>query len=143
MIKVGARQIQLDFDPILRQNPILEGGSEVNLVWSTGNVALDHYLMPTMNNNSLIQIGGPEKGQCGTRTEANSARSCHEAPALTSQFSQQPKQQWEQELSSHHLELDASEVDVPVDNTGDISLIEEGEVPLSSVAFARAVSDSQ
>ena len=96
-----------------------------------------------MNDNFLIQIGGPEKGQCGTRTEANSARSCHEAPALTSQFSQQPKQQWEQELSSHHLELDASEVDVPVDNTGDISLIEEGEVPLSSVAIARAVSDSQ
>ena len=46
-------------------------------------------------------------------------------------------------MSSHHLEQDASEVDVPVDNAGDVSLIEEGEVPLSSVAFARALFDSQ
>ena len=54
------------------------------------------------------QIDGSEKGQCGTRTEANSARSCHEAPVRTSQFLQQPKEQWEQEMSSHHLELDAN-----------------------------------
>ena len=46
-------------------------------------------------------------------------------------------------MSSHHLKLDASEVDVPVDNAGDISLIEDDKVPLSSVAFARALSDSQ
>ena len=46
-------------------------------------------------------------------------------------------------MSSHHLELDASEVNVPVNNAGDVSLIEEDEVPLSSVAFARALSDSQ
>ena len=89
------------------------------------------------------QIDGSEKGQCGTRTEANSARSCHEVPALTSQFSLQPKEQREQELSSRHLELDASEVDVLVDSAGDVSLIGEGEVSLSSVAFARALSDSQ
>ena len=95
-----------------------------------------------MNNNSLTQIGGPEKGQCGTGTEANSARSCHEVPALTSQFSLQPKEQREQELSSHHLKLDASEVDVPVNNAGDTSLIDESEVPLSSVVFAQALSDN-
>ena len=44
---------------------------EVNLLWSTGNVALDQHLMPTMNKNSLIQIGGPEKGQCRIRAEAS------------------------------------------------------------------------
>ena len=58
-----------------------------------------------------------KKGQCGTRAEANSARRCHEAAALMSQwslFSQQPKIQWKQELSSHHLDLNANEVDVPV-----------------------------
>ena len=67
--------------------------TEVNLKWSTGNLALDRYLIPTMNDNSLIQIGGPEKGQCGTRAEANLALSCHEAPALNSQFSQQMRVQ--------------------------------------------------
>ena len=59
---------------------------EVNLVWSTGNVALDRYLMPIINNNSLIQIGGPEKGQCGMRAEASSVHSCHRALALSSVF---------------------------------------------------------
>ena len=57
-----------------------------NLRWSTGNVALDNYLMPTMNYNSLIQIGGPEKGQCGMRVESSSAHNHHEAPALSSVF---------------------------------------------------------
>ena len=43
--------------------------------------------MPTMDNNSLIQMGGPEKGQCGTEAEANLARSYHATPALTPQWS--------------------------------------------------------
>ena len=65
--------------------------------------------MHTINNNSLIQIGGPEKDQCGTKAKANLARSCHATPAQASQlllFLQQPKIQWKQEWSSHHLELD-------------------------------------
>ena len=78
-----------------------------------------------MNNNSLIQIGGPEKGQCGTGAETNSAYSCHEAPVLTSQFSQQPRVQWEQELPSHHLELNDDEGDVAVSNAGNVSLTDE------------------
>ena len=83
-----------------------------------------------MNDNSVIQIGGPEKGQCGTAAEAKSARSCHEAPTLTSQF-------------SHHLELDANEVDGVVSNAGDVSLTEEGEVPVSSVVFSQTRSDNR
>ena len=40
--------------------------SKCSMIWSTGNVALDRYLMPFMNYNFLMQIGGPEKGPCGT-----------------------------------------------------------------------------
>ena len=87
-----------------------------------------------MNNNSRIQIGV---------LEANSARSCHEAPALTPQFSQQLRVQWVQELSSHHLELDANEVDVAVSNFGVVSLTDEGEVFVFSVLFAQALSDNR
>ena len=110
--------------------------------WSTGYVALDHYLMPTMNNNSLIQIDGPEKGQCGMRAESSSAHNHHEAPVLTSQFSQQLRVEWKQGLSSHHLELDANKIDVVVSNAGDVSLTDESKVPVSSVVFAKALSDN-
>ena len=76
--------------------------------WSTRNVALDHYLMLTMNNNSLTQIGGPEKGQCGIRAEASSAHNHHEA-------SLPPKQQLELELPYHWHELNATVSDVFLD----------------------------
>ena len=72
----------------------LPKGTEVNLLWSTGNVALDRYIMLTMNYDCLIQIAGPGKGLCGIIAEANSACSCPVVPALTSQwlrFLQQPK----------------------------------------------------
>ena len=71
---------------------------EVNLLWSTGKVVLDQHLMPTMNKNSLIQIGGPEKGQCGMRAEASLDRNRREAPARLSLTSLPPKPQLEQEL---------------------------------------------
>ena len=112
----------------------------MNLTWSTGNGALDHYIMPTLNNNSPIQIGGPAKGQCGTRDKANSARNGHAAPALTSQwslFSQQPKTQWEQELSTHHLKLDTNGINVLVCSAVNVSLSDKGEVPVYSVSFQR------
>ena len=56
------------------------------MIWSTGTVALDHHLKYTMDNNSVIQIGGPENGQCGTKAKANLACSCHAAPAQASQL---------------------------------------------------------
>ena len=43
-------------------------------------------LMPTMNNNSLIQSDGPEKNQRGMRAEASLAHNRHGAPALPSVF---------------------------------------------------------
>ena len=41
--------------------------------------------MPTMNNNSLIQIDGPDKGQCGMKAEASSAHksSCSFSTAVS------------------------------------------------------------
>ena len=39
-----------------------------------------------MKNDSLIQIGGPEKGQCGMRAEASSCHNYHGGPALPSVF---------------------------------------------------------
>ena len=56
--------------------------SEISLIFSTANVALDRYLMPTIDNNSLIHIGGPEKAQCGITTEVSSAYSHHGVSAL-------------------------------------------------------------
>ena len=91
--------------------------SEVNLLWSTGNVALDHYLMPTMNN-SLIQIGGPEKGKCGMRAEASLDHSHHEASAHLSLSSLPPKPQLEQELPYLYHELNASEGNISLGTVG-------------------------
>ena len=61
-----------------------------------------------MNNNSLIQIGGPEKGQCGMRAEASLDHNRREAPAHLSLSSLQPKPQLEQELPYLYHELDTS-----------------------------------
>ena len=113
------------------------------MVYTTEYVALDQYLTPTMNNNSLIQIDSPEKGKCGLRAESSSAHNHHEASLLTSQFSQEPRVMWEQGLSSHNLELDANKIDVTVSNAGDVSLTDEGEVPVSFVVFAQALSDNR
>ena len=101
------------------------------LMWSTEKVTLNLYLIPTMNNNSRIQVGGPEKGQCGMRAEASSTHNRHEIPALPSLSSLPLKPKLEQEFSSHHLELDANEVDV--------SVCGAGNVPLSDEAFDQAV----
>ena len=49
--------------------------------------------MLIVTNNSLIQIGGPEKGQCGMGAEASSAHSHYEASALKSRSSQPRKPQ--------------------------------------------------
>ena len=68
--------------------------------------------MPTMNKNSLIQIGGPEKGQCGMRAEASLDHNRRAAPARLSLFSLPPKTQLEQELPYLQYELDASVGDV-------------------------------
>ena len=51
--------------------------------------------------------------------------------------------QGEQELFSHHFVLDVNKVDVPVCSAGDIFLSDEGEVPVSSVVFAQALSGNQ
>ena len=104
-------------------------------MWSTEKVTLDRYLIPTMSNNSLIQIGGPEKGQCGMRAEASSTHNRHETPALPSLSSLPPKPKLEQEFSSHRLELDANEVDVPVCSAGNVPLIDKG--------FDQALSDNR
>ena len=84
--------------------------TEVSLIWFTGNVASDCYLMLTMNNNFLIQISGLENDQC-----ASLAHNRHGAPALPSLSSLSPKPQFEQELPYHYLELDTSVGNVCVD----------------------------
>ena len=56
--------------------------SEISLIFSTANVALDHYLMPSTDNNSLIHIGSPEKDQFGIKTWVSSAYSHHRISAL-------------------------------------------------------------
>ena len=103
------------------------------MLWSTGNVALDQHLMPTMNKNSLIQIGGPEKGQCGMRAEASLNQNHHAAPAHLSLFSLPPKPQLKQELPYLYPELDASVGDVSLDTVGDVSLDTVGDVSLDEM----------
>ena len=75
-----------------------------------------------MNKNSLIQIGGPEKGQCGMRAEASLDQNHHAAPAHLSLFSLPPKPQLEQELPYLYHELDASVGDVSLGTVGDVFL---------------------
>ena len=76
--------------------------------------------MPTVNHNSLIQIGGPEKGQCGIGAESRSAHR-HRA-TLQRLSSPPPKPQLGQELLYLYLELDASEGNVPLGTVGDVCL---------------------
>ena len=78
--------------------------------------------MPTMNKNSLIQIGGTEKGQCGMRAEASLDHNRREAPARLSLLSLPPKPQLEQELPYFYPELDASVGDVSLGTVGGVSL---------------------
>ena len=75
-----------------------------------------------MNKNSLIQIGGPEKGQCGMRAEASLHRSRREVPTHLSLSSLLPKPQLEQELPYLYHELDASVGDVSLGTAGDVFL---------------------
>ena len=75
-----------------------------------------------MNNNSLIQIGGLEKGQCGMRAEASSAHNHHEASARLSLSSLPPKPQLKQELPYLYHELDPSVGDVSLGTVGDVFL---------------------
>ena len=75
-----------------------------------------------MNKNSLIQIGGPEKGQCGMRAEASLHRSRREVPTHLSLSSLLPKPQLEQELPYLYHELDASVGDVSLGTVGDVFL---------------------
>ena len=86
-----------------------------------------------MNKNSLIQIGGPEKGQCGMRAEASLNQNHHAAPAHLSLFSLPPKPQLEQELPYLYPELDASVGDVSLDTVGDVSLDTVGDVSLDEM----------
>ena len=79
-----------------------------------------------MNINSVIQICGLEKGQCGMRAEASSAHNHHEAPALPSLSSLPPKQQLEQELPYHCHERVPNVADVSLNIVSDIFL-DEGE----------------
>ena len=46
-------------------------------------------------------------------------------------------------MSFCHLELDTKDVDMPVRSAGDVSLSDEGKMPVSSVVFAQASSDTQ
>ena len=78
--------------------------------------------MPTMNKNSLIQIGGPEKGQCGMRAEANLDHNRREAPARLSLSSLLPKPQLEHGLPYLYHELDASVGNVSLGTVGDVFL---------------------
>ena len=68
--------------------------------------------MPTIKNNSLIQIGGLEKGQCGMKAKANSAHNCCGAPTLQSPSSLPPKPQLGQKLPYRYLKLNTSMSDV-------------------------------
>ena len=86
--------------------------------------------MPTMNKNSLIQIGGPEKGQCGMRAEASLDHNRRAAPARLSLFLLPPKPQLEQELPYLYHELDSSVGDVSLGTVGDVSLGTVGDVSL-------------
>ena len=81
--------------------------------------------MPTVNHNSLIQIIGPEKGQCGIGAKASSAYS-HRA-TLQPLSSPPPKPQLEQELPYRSLGLDASVGDFSL-STVDDACLGEGEM---------------
>lgn len=65
--------------------------------------------MPTINRSSSIQIGGPEKSQCGIKPEASSAHNHHGASILHSLSSPPLKPQFRQQLPYHPIEQDASE----------------------------------
>ena len=75
-----------------------------------------------MNKNSLIQIGGPEKGQCGMRAEASLDRSRREVPTHLSLSSLLPKPLLEQELPYLYHELDASVGDASLGTVGHVFL---------------------
>ena len=81
--------------------------------------------IPSINNNSLIQIGGLEAAQCGMRADASSAHNRRNAPTLHSRSSPLPKPQLEQELSYDYLKLNASVSDVSLNTVGDACLDEE------------------
>ena len=83
---------------------------------------LDQHLMPTMNKNFLIQIGGLEEGQFGMRAEASLDHDRREAPARLSPSSVLPKPQFEQELPYLYHKLDASVGDVSLGTVGDVFL---------------------
>ena len=72
-------------------------------------------LVPTKNNNFLIQISGPEYSQCGMKAEASLAHNRHGAPALPSLSSLPPKPQLGLKLPYHHLELNTSVGNICVD----------------------------
>ena len=75
-----------------------------------------------MNNNSLIQIGGLAKGQCGIRVEASLDHNHHEAPARLSLFSLPPRPQLKQALPYLYHELDASVGDASLGTVGHVFL---------------------
>ena len=75
-----------------------------------------------MKNDSLIQIGGPEKGQCGMRAEASSYHNYHGGPALPYLSSLSPKPQWGRELPYHYFELVVSVSDISPSTVGDLCL---------------------
>ena len=101
---------------LINQWPYLVGHNneacKVSLIWSTGNVAVDRYLIPTMNTNFRIQIGGPEKGQYSMGAEASSAYNRRGASILQPLSSLLLKPQVGQELPHRSVDLDTSVGDV-------------------------------
>ena len=95
--------------------------------------------MPTVNHNSLIQIGGPEKGQCGIRAESRSAHR-HRA-TLQRLSSPPPKPQLGQELPYRSLGLDASVGDFSLSTVGDACL-DEGRMQACAQLFVNAGDSS-
>ena len=92
--------------------------TEVNMQWTTGDAALDHHLML---NNSLVQIGGPEKGRWVNGTGTNQSPSQNHLVAMQPELhhpSQPHLAQMGLELSSHSELQAASEDDVSA-NVGD------------------------
>ena len=69
-MKVGVSPLQLNLDPISKQNPILET-SEVNL--KPSKQTSDQYFVPTINNNPVRQIDDREKTHCDSGAEATLA----------------------------------------------------------------------
>ena len=93
--------------------------------------------MPTINKNSLIQIGGLEKGQCGMRAEASLDHNHREASERLSLSSLPPKPQLEQELPYFYHELDGSVGDISLSTVGDVFL---GMNEMKACSFASVVS---